>query len=52
MKKLVCIWQVKNGKGTTDFTLAECLKGHSSVVTTIAASRTYSILVTGSEVSV
>ncbi|KAI8643957.1 hypothetical protein BD408DRAFT_137123 [Parasitella parasitica] len=46
---LVCIWQVKNEKATTDFMLVECLKGHSSVVTTIAASRTYSILVTGSE---
>ncbi|CEP07883.1 hypothetical protein [Parasitella parasitica] len=41
---LVCIWQVKNEKTTTDFTLVECLKGHSSVITTIAASRTYSIL--------
>ncbi|OAD02252.1 hypothetical protein MUCCIDRAFT_143984 [Mucor lusitanicus CBS 277.49] len=46
---LVCIWQVKNEKTTTDFALLECLKGHSSAVTTIAASRTYSILVTGSE---
>ncbi|KAL9550165.1 hypothetical protein PS6_005689 [Mucor atramentarius] len=46
---LVCIWQVKNEKTATDFALVECLKGHSSVVTTIAASRTYSILVTGSE---
>ncbi|GAN06509.1 beige/BEACH domain-containing protein [Mucor ambiguus] len=46
---LVCIWKVKNEKATTDFALLECLKGHSSVVTTVAASRTYSILVTGSE---
>ncbi|KAI7902411.1 WD40-repeat-containing domain protein [Cokeromyces recurvatus] len=44
---LVCIWKVKDGKDT-DFILSECLKGHNSVITSIAASRSYSVLVTGS----
>lgn len=44
---LVCLWTVKNEK-TTDFALLECLKGHTDTVTTIAASKTYSVLVTGS----
>lgn len=43
------MWKVKNEKNT-DFTLLECLKGHTAPVTTIASSRTYSVLITGSEV--
>ncbi|KAF1806671.1 hypothetical protein V8B55DRAFT_1592602 [Mucor lusitanicus] len=46
---LVFIWQVKNEKKTANFSLLECLKTHSSVVITTAASRTYNILVTVSE---
>ncbi|RCI07112.1 hypothetical protein CU098_000831 [Rhizopus stolonifer] len=45
---LVCLWKVKNQKSVT-FTLSECLKGHTDIVTTITASRSYSVIVTGSE---
>ncbi|KAG1351442.1 hypothetical protein G6F62_002976 [Rhizopus arrhizus] len=45
---LVCIWKVKYQKSVS-FTLSECLKGHTDVVTTITASRSYSVIVTGSE---
>ncbi|KAI9471034.1 MAG: WD40-repeat-containing domain protein [Benjaminiella poitrasii] len=45
---LVCIWEVKDEK-STDFVLSECLKGHTSTITSIAVSRSYRILVTGSE---
>ena len=47
--QLVCIWKVKNQKNL-EFVLSESLKGHTDVVTTIAASRQYSVVVTGSEV--
>jgi hypothetical protein len=44
------MWKIKNDK-SMDFTLIECLRGHTDVVTTISASRSYSIFVTGSDVS-
>ncbi|KAI9493852.1 hypothetical protein BDB00DRAFT_938645 [Zychaea mexicana] len=43
----VCMWKVKHEKAM-DFTLLECLRGHSSSVVSLAASRSYSVLVSGS----
>lgn len=45
---VVCIWKLTYGK-TIDFKFTECLRGHSKSVTAIAASRTFSIIVSGSE---
>ncbi|KAG0176918.1 hypothetical protein DFQ29_005470 [Apophysomyces sp. BC1021] len=45
---VVCIWKIKQDKAT-DFTLLENLRGHTAPITTIASSRSYSILVSGSE---
>ncbi|KAI7848521.1 WD40-repeat-containing domain protein [Circinella umbellata] len=42
------MWKVKHEK-VMDFTLLECLRGHSAAIVSIAASRSYSVLVTGSE---
>ncbi|KAI8149645.1 WD40-repeat-containing domain protein [Fennellomyces sp. T-0311] len=44
----VCMWKVKHEKAM-DFTLLDCLRGHSAGVVSLAASRSYSILVSGSE---
>lgn len=43
------MWKIKLEK-TTDFSLAECLRGHTGAVTCLAASRPYSVIVSGSEV--
>ncbi|KAF7722919.1 hypothetical protein EC973_002599 [Apophysomyces ossiformis] len=45
---VVCMWKIKQDKNT-DFTLLESLRGHSAPVTSITSSRSYSILVSGSE---
>ncbi|KAG1474371.1 hypothetical protein G6F56_000395 [Rhizopus delemar] len=45
---VVCIWKTKS-QNVTDFTLSDCLRGHTDVVTTIVASRSYGVIVTGSE---
>ncbi|KAL0092916.1 WD40-repeat-containing domain protein [Phycomyces blakesleeanus] len=45
---MVCMWKVKADKGT-DFIPLECLRGHTSSVTALTASRSNSILVSGSE---
>ncbi|KAI7869795.1 WD40-repeat-containing domain protein, partial [Spinellus fusiger] len=45
---LICMWKLKQDK-TNNFTLLECLRGHTSVIITLTASRAYSILVSGSE---
>lgn len=45
----ICMWKIKLEK-TTDFSLAECLRGHTGAVTCLAASRPYSVIVSGSEV--
>jgi hypothetical protein len=44
------MWKIRDEK-TMDLGLIECLRGHESVVNTIATSRSFSILVTGSEVA-
>ncbi|KAI9318572.1 hypothetical protein BX666DRAFT_1855381 [Dichotomocladium elegans] len=44
----VCMWKVKQDK-SVDFRLAECLRGHSGVITCLTASRPYSVLVSGSD---
>jgi beige protein homolog 1 len=44
----VCVWQVRIGK-TFEIQLKECLRGHSGRVTTLAFSKSFSIIVSGSE---
>ena len=43
------MWKIKLEK-SIEFSLAECLRGHTGAVTCIAASRPYSVIVSGSEV--
>ena len=44
----VCVWQVRFGK-TFEIQLKECLRGHSEKITTLAFSKSFSIVVSGSE---
>ena len=44
----VCVWQVRIGK-TFEIQLKECLRGHSGRVTTLAFSKSFSVIVSGAE---
>jgi beige protein homolog 1 len=44
----VCVWQVRIGK-TFDIQLKECLRGHSARVTALAFTKSFSVIVSGSE---
>lgn len=44
----VCVWQVRIGK-TFEIQLKECLRGHSARITTLAFSKSFSIIVSGSD---
>lgn len=44
----VCVWQVRFGK-TFEIQLKECLRGHSGRVTTLAFSKSFSVIVSGSD---
>jgi len=44
----VCVWQVRLGK-TFEIQLKECLRGHTARVTTLAFSRSFSIIVSGAD---
>ena len=44
----VGVWQVRVGK-TFDIQLKECLRGHSEKVTTLAFSKSFSVIVSGSD---
>lgn len=49
--KIVCVWNIKHEK-TTDFTLRECLRGHTDSITVLTASRPFSLILSGSLVCV
>ena len=44
----VCVWQVRIGK-TFEIQLKECLRGHSGRITSLAFSKSFSVIVSGSE---
>ena len=44
----VCVWQVRFGK-SFEIQLKECLRGHSGRVTTVSYSKSFSVIVSGSE---
>jgi beige protein homolog 1 len=44
----VCVWQIRFGKAF-EIQLKECLRGHSAPVTSLAFSKSFSVIVSGSE---
>lgn len=45
---MVCMWKIKQDK-VPDFQLLESMRGHTGHITSLATSRSYSVIVSGSQ---